>query len=213
MVISFYGLGMVKVQQGDFVMVFNPIGASPQVGTSFKAPRFGADIALASLRRADYHGLAEVGRGERVPLAIEGPGEYEAGGVFIRGVLSPGPEGLINTIYAVVLEEIKLVHLGALASADLTDGAKAVAASADILFVPVESLGAGLPAGQAGKAATLAASLEPKVMIPVGWQAEQTLQAFLKEAGAESVEVVESWQAKRKDLLDKEAEVVAIKSF
>lgn len=206
MVISFYGLGMVKVQQGDFVMVFNPIGASPQVGTSFKAPRFGADIALASLRRADYHGLAEVGRGERVPLAIEGPGEYEAGGVFIRGVLSPGPEGLINTIYAVVLEEIKLVHLGALASADLTDGAKAVAASADILFVPVESLGAS-------KAATLAASLEPKVMIPVGWQAEQTLQAFLKEAGAESVEVVESWQAKRKDLLDKEAEVVAIKSF
>src|SRR3990167_6475574 len=101
MIISHYGLGMVKIQQGETVVVFNPIGEVPRGRGDLKTLKFGADIALVSLNDPGYNGVANAARGERVPLLVDGPGEYEVGGIFIKGFAT----GKINTAYLVTLEQ------------------------------------------------------------------------------------------------------------
>lgn len=197
MVISHYGLGMVKIQLGERVMVFNPNGHQA---------KFGADLALVSLHDADYNDVGAASRGERVPFVIEGPGEYEVDGVFIKGFQTTGPSGKINTAYLVVLDSVRLVHLGALAESTLPAATIEAMGTIDILFVPVAG---GLLEPKA--AAKIATTLEPRAIVPVNYESG-SLAAFLKELGEEQVEPVASWSIKKKDLSDKEAQVVIIKS-
>lgn len=202
MVISHYGLGMVKVAQGDAVIVFNPIGK----GAKADVVRFGADLALVSLNEANYNGVENVSRGDRVPFVINGPGEYEVSGVFIKGWGTSGPDGKINTIYSLVLDGIKIVHLGAIASTELPAAATEGLGAVDIVFAPVSGV---LEPKQVAK---LAADLEPKLIIPVAIEDEAKLKVFLKELGAEGTKPVESLALNRKDLLEKEGQVAIIKS-
>ncbi len=204
MVISHYGLSMVKVAQGDTVIVFNPIGK----GGDSEPVRFGADLALVSLKDTNYNGLDQVSRGDRVPFVIDGPGEYEVSGVFIKGWETAGPEGKINTVYSLVVDGIKLVHLGALTTAELPAAVTEGLGAVDIVFAPV-AVGESLSPKQA---AALAADLEPKLIIPVASENEGAAKIFLKELGAEGRPTVESLAVKRKDLLEKQGEVVIIKS-
>jgi hypothetical protein len=85
MVISYFGVGMVKVQLGDTVIVFNPIGESAE----HKAVKFGSDVALVSLLDPAWNGVENAARGDRQPFIVNGPGEYEVNGIFIKGCLSP----------------------------------------------------------------------------------------------------------------------------
>jgi L-ascorbate metabolism protein UlaG (beta-lactamase superfamily) len=205
MVISHFGGGMVKIGQGDKIAVFNPIGES----ASFKPVRFGADLALVSLADPLYNGVGNVARGDRVPFAITGPGEYEIGGIFIKGYAAGGSDGRSNTVYSLILEGINLVHLGALAAEDLPPAVVEELGVIDILFVPAgnEKL---ISAKAAGKLTT---KLSPRVIVPVDYDSEESLTKFLKEMGEEKAPRSESLQVKRKDLLDKEGEVMVIKSF
>jgi hypothetical protein len=115
MVISYFGIGMVKVQLGDTVMVFNPIGHSK----IHKPVKFGSDLALVSLLDPEWNGVENASRGERAPFIINGPGEYEVSGIFVKGLLSAGPARAVNTIYTVLFDDIRLVHLGALGEAQI----------------------------------------------------------------------------------------------
>lgn len=196
MVISYFGVGMVKVQLGDTVIVFNPIGQSE----AHKAVKFGSDLALVSLLDPAWNGVENASRGERAPFVVNGPGEYEVSGIFIKGFVSTGPDGLINTIYSVLFDDIRLVHLGALATASLDEKVIGELGTIDILFVP-----AGM--------AKLATQLEPRLIIPINWSDEKQLGAFLKEVGEGKEQAVETLAVKRKDLSDKEAVVTVIKSY
>lgn len=205
MVISHYGAGMIKVTQGETTIVFNPIGDPPAGG--LKPVKFGADLALISLNDPAYNGAANAARGERIPFVVNGPGEYEVGGIFVKGFGVAGPDEKINTIYSLVLEGTNLVHLGAPLSADLPDKLVEDLGVIDVLFVPV---GGKLAAKDAAKLAT---KLESRLVVPVDYESETELKTFQKEFGAERAETQESLSLKRKDILDKEGEVVIIKSF
>lgn len=196
MVISYFGAGMVKVQLGDTVMVFNPIGESK----THKAAKFGSDLALVSLLDPEWNGVENAARGDRAPFIINGPGEYEVGGIFIKGVLSKGPSGAVNTIYTVLFDDIRLVHLGALAEATLSEQVIESLGSVDILFAP-----AALP--------KLVTELEPNVVIPINWADDKELGKFLKEAGEGNEQPLESLTIKRKDLADKAGVVMVVKSY
>ncbi len=205
MVITYYGMGFVKAQLGDTIIAFNPISKDFDP----KAPKFGADLALISLRDEAYNGRDNVSFGTKVPFIIDGPGEYEISGIFIQGFPSEGPAGKINTIYTVLLEGIKMLHLGAMASTQLAPEVIEDMGVIDIVFVPL-----GDNALNPKEAAKLATSLEAKVIIPLICQAkggEELLATFLKEAGG-SGETVDKLAIKRKDLEGKETEVIVIKS-
>lgn len=198
---------MVKVQQGETVVVFNPIDEVPRGRADLKTLKFGADVAMVSLNDPGYNGVANAARGERVPFLVNGPGEYEVGGIFIKGFTTAGPGGKINTAYLVTLEQIRLVHLGALAAAKLPEKLTEGVGVIDILFVPVGN-GELLTPKQASQAV---ADLEPGLVIPIDYD-DKTLSTFLKEMSAEKEKPVESLTVKKKDLVTGQTRVTVIKS-
>lgn len=210
MVITHHGGQCFKVTLGDLTLAFDPIAK----GGTLPAVRFGADIALVSRNHPDFNGVEEVTYGDKRPFAITGPGEYELKGVTIRGFLSKSQYGLkkgedeaVNTIYAVELEDMRLVHLGAL-SGDIPPEAREVAGEADILFVPVGGDGVLAPPA----AHELAVSLEPKVIIPMHWSGMgegKPLDAFLKSAGAAG-EKLEKLTLKKRDLVGREGSILIL---
>ncbi len=206
MVISYAGGECFKISQGDLTLSFNP----PAKGSSLASAKFGADIALVSLDHADFNGVENAAFGERQPFVIDGPGEYEIKDVAVRGFATPATydkKKTVNTVYSVMLEGMNLCFLGALDSAELPAAAKAELDDIDVLFLPV---GGSEVLGHA-PAYKLAVQLEPKVIIPMHYDAA-SLKAFLKEAGAEGTKAEEKLTIKKKDLEGKEAEVVVLSS-
>jgi len=204
MVITHHGGQCFKVTFGDLTLVFDPISKS---GT-LPAVRFGADIALVSSNHPDYNGIEEVTYGDKKPFVITGPGEYERAGVTVRGFLSKGPDGSLNTIYMVELEDMTLVHLGALSGDDLPAEAREDIDEVDVLFVPIGGDGVLTPSA----AHELAVSLEPKIIVPMHWSGmgkEKSLETFLKEADSSS-EKVDKLTLKKRDLATKEGSILVI---
>ena len=204
MVISYAGGECFKVSQGDLTLSFNP----PARDSKLASARFGADISLVSLDHADFNGVENSSFGERQPFVIEGPGEYEIKDVAVRGFgtsVEYAGKQTINTIYSLLLDGMNLCFLGALDTAELPASAKAELDDIDILFLPVGGNGV---LGHA-PAYKLAVQLEPKVIIPMHYDAA-SLKSFLKEAGAEGTKAEEKLTIKKKDLEGKEAEVVVL---
>ncbi|MDE1919683.1 MAG: MBL fold metallo-hydrolase [Patescibacteria group bacterium] len=211
MVITHHGGQCFKVTLGDLTIVFDPVNK----GASLPPARFGADIALVSRNHPDMNGISEVTYGDKVPFPITGPGEYERQGVVVQGFLSKSKYGLgkgeseaLNTIYAVELEDMTIVHLGALADTELPKEAREGIDEIDVLFVPVGGDGV-LSADDAHK---LAVSLEPKIIIPMHWSGigkPKCLEAFLKAAGT-SGEKVEKLTLKKKDLVGRDGSILIV---
>ena len=211
MVITHHGGQCFKVTLGDLTVVFDPISK----GATLPSVRFGADIALISRNHPDMNGADEVTYGEKVPFVIQGPGEYERQGVVVQGFLSksqyglaPGKTEAVNTVYAVGLEDMMLVHLGALADAELSKEAREGIGEIDVLFVPIGDEGVLSPA----KAHELAVSLEPKIIIPMHWSGmglPKSIDTFLKDAGNGS-ETVDKLTLKKKDLAGRDGSILVL---
>lgn len=211
MVITHHGGQCFKVTFGDLTLVFDPIAK----GATLPPVRFGADIALVSRAHPDMNGVEEVAYGDKVPFAVTGPGEYERQGVVIQGFFSKSKYGLkkgeeeaVNTLYSVALEDMTLVHLGAIADTELSKEARESIGEIDVLFVPVGGDGVL----KAAKAHELAVSLEPKIIVPMHWSGigePKALEAFLKEAGNGS-EKVDKLTLKKKDLSGKDGSILVL---
>lgn len=205
MVITYLGMAFVKVQFGDAIVAFNPLGKNAELSGA----RFGADIALMSLRDPNYNGVENLAYGDRQPFIISGPGEYEVQGIYVKGVPSKGPDGKINTIYSVLLEGITLCHLGGLAATDVAADAIEAIGEVDVLFVPAYGHGTLSPK-DGDKAIGL---FEPKIVIPLYYGAKnqkEQLAVFLKEVGEDGGEKLDKLTLKKKDLEGKEADVMVL---
>ena len=209
MVISYYGLGCFKVQVGDTVIALNPVSKD----SDFKSTRFSSDIAIVSLNDKNYNGVLNVSGGSRELFVVDGPGEYEIGGVYVKGFgmeETIGGEKKINTIYSILFDDINLCHLGAINMTNISAEIKEELGDIDILFTPITG-GDLLSAADASK---LVNSLEPKMIIPmqsdVNGVSKIALSAFLKESGEEDIKPIDKLTIKKKDLEGKEGEVVIL---
>ena len=129
------------------------------------------------------------------PFVIDGPGEYERGGVFITGIqttpLLAESTVIRNTNYG----QITILHLG---QANLVPNQTLVEelGNINVALVPVGS-GGGL---NASKAAEVISMLEPNVVIPMHYQTPHSLleldplSKFLKEMGLTELETMESYK-------------------
>lgn len=214
MIITYFGKQFFKIGQGDMVLAFNPVSKGSKTGIS---AHFGSDIALVTTNHPDYNGVEQLSHGEREPFIISGPGDYEIKEIFIKGVLSeaiiadPTKDGAskkhINTIYLFTLDGINIAFLGALANTEISKESHEAINSPDIVFIPIG--GKGLLDAKA--AAKFASSLEPRLIIPMDYD-DVSLKAFLKEIGEEKAEVIDKLTLKRKDLENKEGEVVILQA-
>lgn len=184
MIISYQGVECFKISQGDLSLVVNP------------QTKISADITLFTTTQSETS--------EKSGFVITGPGEYEIKEVFIKGFLSEAKD-LINTIYLISFEGMKLCFLGALANPQLSTQTLESLEDVDILFVPVGG-GEVLDPASAYK---LAVSMEPSVIIPMHYN-KQALDQFLKEGG-QKVEPLDKFVVKKKDLDGKQGEIVVLK--
>lgn len=206
MVITYFGGQFVKLSLGDTVIAFNPFGK----GSQFKQARFGAAIGIVSANHPDYNGVDQLSYGEKVPFVISGPGEYEVGGIHISGFPSKpfGADALMNTIYTLTLDGIRICFLGALSSGEISSETLEGIGEVDLVFVPVAG-GEYVSPADANK---VAVSMDAKLIIPTMTDGpkDKNLAVFLKEAGAESVAPVEKLTIKKKDIETFEGEVAVL---
>ncbi len=214
MIITYHNADFFKVSFGDTTIAVNPISKDSKL----KSTKFGSDITLVSINSPEHNGIEQTSRGEKESFVIQGPGEYEVQGVFIKGFLSSSTYGLpaqaggsehINTIYTVTLEGMNLGFLGALSDEKLSSEAKEGLEGVDLLFVPIGGEGVLDPA----LAAKLAVQFEPKLIIPSHFGDmgdKDALKKFLKESGEENVKPIDKLTIKRKDIEGKEGEVIIL---
>jgi len=214
MVITWYGQSCFKIQSGETVLFTDPfckeIGLTP--------PRGQANIVTVSHQHSDHNNYDSL-TGD--PLVIKGPGEYEAKGINIKGVLSfhdnkEGKERGTNTIYIIDVEGIKICHLGDLGQEKLTDEQIDEIDGVDILMVPV---GGTVTLG-GEEAVEVINQIEPRLIIPMHYKISgltglstklDGVDVFLKEMGTGKKEAQDKLTLKKKDLPQESTDVVVMK--
>jgi L-ascorbate metabolism protein UlaG (beta-lactamase superfamily) len=147
-----------------------------------------------------------------VSHVIDGPGEFEIGGVFITGVQSDsassgkkksknGETSVRNTIYVFDYDGITVAHLGDL-NVTPTQSEIESLGTVNVVLVPVGG-GGGL---NAAKAAEVISLIEPNLVIPMHYSTPaaklslDALNKFLKEMGLSKSEPLPSLKVSRSSL-------------
>jgi L-ascorbate metabolism protein UlaG (beta-lactamase superfamily) len=208
MEIDWFGLSCFRLRAREATLVTDPYEKS--VGLKFPRPR--ADIVTVSHNHAG-HDYADGVPGS--PKVINGPGEYEVSNVFITGVQTfhdkrGGRDRGKNTVYAVNIEGLNVVHLGDIGHVP-TQAQADLIGEVDILLVPV----GGGNALNASDAAEVVSLFEPLVVIPMHYRVPElsikldAVDKFIKEMGIKAPQKVESLNLKR-DSLPKETQVILL---
>ncbi len=211
MEITWYGHSCFKItERGQTTVVCDPYD-SQTVG--YQPLKLKADIVTIS-HESPSHSFVKAVKSD--PYIINGPGEYEVGGVFITGLRTDQHKKRengqpVNTLYLIDFGGINIVHLG------------------DMLQVPsqaeVESLGpvhiALVPVGDAGslnaaKASEVISLFEPNIVIPMHYQTPATnlkldpIGKFLKEMGLSAVETLPSLKVASVAAMPEETQVIVL---
>lgn len=185
--ILWYGHSCFRIsERGQAAVVTDPFDDS----LGYEVPRLKADIVTISHNAPGHANLAAVKGYQHV---IEGPGEYEIGGVFIIGVTTydktlETPRR--NVIYVLDFNGLTVAHLGDLDHVPNQSLADALG-PINVALVPVGG-GGGLSSSQAAEVISL---LEPSIVVPMHFQTEaftgtelDPVDRFLKEMGINSIQ-------------------------
>jgi len=215
MKIAWYGHScfklMVRSKNGDRITIITDpfdksIGLTP--------PRGSADIVLVSHDHYDHNNVKAIA-GE--PFVIEGPGEYDIKGIFIKGVYSfhdtsRGAERGANTVYVAETEDMKICHLGDFGENELSSNQLDKIGDVDILMIPV----GGIYTINATEAVKIINQIEPRVVIPMHYKIPKLtlklngVDKFLEEIGVQK-QTTEEFSIQKKDLTGEEMKVVVMK--
>jgi len=146
-----------------------------------------ADVVTVSHEKPGHAAVENV---QNWRIAINRPGEYEIGGVFIIGIPMVNRKAdnpRYNVVYTYDYGSVSVVHLGDLDHVP-TQSALEALGQVDVLMIPVGGGGAL----NSGQAAEVVAMLEPSIVVPMHYQTPQSLldlapiDKFLSEMGVTS---------------------------
>ena len=176
----------------------------------YKELKLRADIVTVS-HDAPGHNFASAVK--RYSHLLDGPGEYEIGGVFITAVRTNGGksngERPRNTLYVFDFDGIKVAHLGDINAVPRRSQIDALG-EVNVVLVPVGA-GNGL---NAAKAAEVVSILEPNIVVPMHYQTPdlklslEPLDKFIKEMGLGSIETEPSLKVTSRSLPEETSVVV-----
>jgi L-ascorbate metabolism protein UlaG (beta-lactamase superfamily) len=182
--ITWYGHSCFRIsERGKMSTITDPF--SEQIGLPL--PKLKGDVVTVS-HNASGHNHFDAVKGRS--YVVEGPGEYEIGGVFISGVAlhNIDEESIENTkknvAYVIRYDTLTVVHLGDLMHAPDQSTIEALG-EVNVVLVPVGG-GGGL---KASTAAEVIALIEPNYIVPMhyaipGLQIDlDPVDKFLKEMG------------------------------
>ncbi len=213
MTINWYGHSCFKItnQGGHLTIITDPF--DKKVGLN--PPRGNADIVTVSHDHFDHNNIKAVG-GQ--PFIINSPGEYETKTITINGISSfhdekKGEERGTSTIYRIEVDGIRICHMGDFGQERLSDNQLETLGQVDILIIPV----GGNYTINGIQAAKIANQIEPAIIIPMHYKIPGLTvdindpKEFLKEMGANGIKPVDKLTLKKKDLSNKEMEVVMMR--
>lgn len=211
MQLTWYGLSCFKIQSKDINVITDPYHKSSGL-TPLKTK---ADIVTVSHNHDNHNNTQDI-KGD--PFIIDGPGEYERQGVFVKGINSfhdnkEGDELGPNTIYIFEIEKIKICHLGDLGH-NLSSKQVERIDAVDILLVPV------------GEHTTLKINnlmdvinnIGPRIVIPMHYYDKRLKTKlnketdFLSEMGQEKIKPEPKLTIKHKDLPTDETKVILLEN-
>ncbi len=201
MIITYFGKRFLKFQYGDTVIGVNP--PAKESPWAKKVSTFGADIAISTSSDPATGGAPTLVYGDREPFVIDGPGSYEAKGIFVSGGFLAEVDGRRENAFALTLEGMNIVVVGTTDTLQVPSDTKEIIMSPDILIMPLDGK---LSPKDAYK---FAMTLEPMIIVPVDYD-DDTLKQFLKEAGAEKPEISDKLTLKRKDLEGKDGTIMLL---
>jgi L-ascorbate metabolism protein UlaG (beta-lactamase superfamily) len=215
MIIHYYGHSCFKINtrpagrgQEEISIFLDPF--DKKIG--LRPPQGQADIVLVSHDHFDHNNVAAL-KGE--PSVINIPGEYSVRGVSIVGIPSfhkepeAGQEKIINTIFVLESEDLRVCHLGDLGT-DLSEKQLEEINGVDILMIPI---GGNYTIGHK-RALELIKKIEPALVIPMHYKMNGSTadiadeKKFCNEMGNCSKERPSKINIKKKDLEEKRVEVV-----
>ena len=203
MEIKYFGYSFFRLKGKEMVLCTDPFDGS----LGLKVPPQAADIVLfSSPAKIDLNKVIDKPASREKIFVIDGPGEYEVGGIFVLGVQSEG-----STIYVITMDGLRLVFLGGLTE-KLTERQIEEIDGVDVLFLPVGNKKMAL---DAKKAIEITNQIEPKIIIPMAYQIPDLkvelgpLDDFLKEMGIEEKAILDKLIV-AKDKLPLEKEVVIL---
>lgn len=215
MIISYYGHSCFKITtkpagrgQDDVTIFFDPFDKS----VGLRPPQGQADLVLVSHDHGDHNNVAAL-KGE--PAIIDIPGEYSVKGISLVGIPSlhqePGSkeEKIINTIFILESEDLRICHLGDLGT-DLSEKQLEEINGVDILMIPI----GGNYTIEHKKAVELIKKIEPAIVIPMHYKINGSTvdvadeKKFCNEIGNCPKERPSKINIKRKDLEEKRMEVL-----
>ena len=188
MEITWYGLSCFRLTERGLATVVTDPYDHKVVG--FNPLKLRGDIVTISHDAPGHNFESAVKPKQRI---IDGPGEYEIGGVFITAVQTNGRKSakdeMRNVLYVFDYEKLTVAHLGDLSQVPSQAQVERLG-NVNVALVPVGG-GRGL---NAAKAAEVVSLIEPGIVIPMHYGIPEcklklnTLEKFTKEMGLSQVE-------------------------
>jgi len=211
MEITWYGHSCFRItDRGRTTVICDPFD-SAEIG--YGPLKVKADIVTISHDLPSHNFIRGV-KGD--PYVINGPGEYEVGGVFITGLRTDKKHKKelsqkANTLYLIEYDGINIVHLGDMEQVPSQTEVESLG-PVHIALVPVGGNGA-LNAAKASDAISL---FEPNIVIPMHYSTPATnvkldpISKFLKEMGLAAVDIVPSFKVSNTANLPEDTQVVVL---
>ena len=204
MTIYWYGEACFLLESSGVRVLIEP----PQKESGLVPPRLKSDILIYSLQNEELMQNTKSSiQDTNETFVITGPGEYEIKGVNISGI---GDDK--NTIYAIEMDDVKMIHFGFLKKEPNNEKLEIIG-EPDIVFVPVGGLKDQL--FDAESAMKLINKMEPKIAIPMLYDIKNLktkrapLSLFLKESEAKE-SPVPKLMIKKKDLILEETKIIIL---
>lgn len=197
--ISWYGQTCFKItyQRGKNSaadILIDPFGKE----TGLKPPKKETDILISKNRDS-----------QSKAFLIEGPGEYDVYGAYIRGFSIGGNENIVYTIEA---EDVKICHLGKFLNGEISSEQLEEIGDIDILLVPI----GGIDVLDSKSAVKIMSQIEPRITIPMNYKLpglktkHEGVDVFLKALGIKSLPAMPKLSIKKKDIPQEEAKIIVL---
>lgn len=207
MTITWFGHSCFRIEAKGASILIDPF--SKEIG--LRPPKIKDDIVLVTHHHYDHDNTAEA---NPEAFIIDGPGEYEKQGVYIRGIKSfhdkaEGKERGLNTIYIIKAEDMLICHLGDLGQEKLDESQVEAIGDVDVLMIPI----GGNYTIDYKEATGVIGQIEPKIIVPMHFKLKDLKvdvagpEKFLKEIGL-TPEKVDKLKIAKKNLPVEETKLI-----
>ncbi len=207
MQISWHGKLALKLVTPSFTAVLDPY--APSVGL----PPFRSKAEVVALTNPADPSMSHIEGIQSEYILINTPGEYSIGGASLHAIPWRADDGSERSIHRWFIEDMVIVHLGALNRLMTEDELKEIEQTGvDILLVPVGG-GNTLDTKQAIETVT---TVEPRVVIPINYALKglkeelSSVEQFAKEMGVDPNQREKKFIAKAGKLPQEEMHIVIL---